>query len=241
MPAPSEVHHDERPDSHGDTVLPRVPPGTCARDQAPRSSAPTCPAGLSRPAAAAATLSAPPAAGHPRRAPAWLHPTRGCNRCDPRSDAHTVTLGIRSCAVAPERLRPRPSTSSPRTCAPPDSGCTDAVACASVPVRGDLLAGLHPGRLAGHLRVVGRVVQLDRPLLLEQVQQRRRGRGATSSMARPRVTVGEPLGHREQVELPRVLDRRRARPTSSAWRPARPAWGAGSRPRRSSGRGEFWL
>src|SRR4051794_21258188 len=41
-----------------------------------------------------------------------------------------------------------------------------------VPVRGDLLRRLHPGWLAGHLRVVGRVVGLTLTRLLVKLDQR---------------------------------------------------------------------
>jgi hypothetical protein len=42
-------------------------------------------------------------------------------------------------------------------------------------VRGDLLARLHPRRLAGHLRVVGRVVELDLALIAPEVEERLAG------------------------------------------------------------------
>ena len=106
------------------------------------------------------------------------------------------------------------------------------------PVRGVLLARLHPGRLARHLRVVRRVGQLPPAALLGvQVEQRLRSQATSSMPACTSPRSANRSGTVNRLKSGGVARPRRARPTPSAWTPARRAWAAGCRPRRWCGPG----
>ena len=77
-------------------------------------------------------------------------------------------------------------------------------------------AGLHPRRLARHLRVVGRPVQLAARQRLPEVEQRLEREGDVVHVG-PRIARSrEVLRDGVQVEVARVVDLARAGPTSSA-------------------------